>query len=299
LRTEVEKVADLLIEIPDTVSLRDEPAFLVRAGATEGLSGAIIDHYAIRAQWHAAARRWARVVAAIDDLASARLDVDIVLNQNLGESADRYDGLVPPSCLRLIGPKYALLRQEFNAARTRSLRVRSSVDRVLVFLSGSDMPDATRLAAEAVVECEMTADVVVGAAYPYFGQLSHWAAAHPRIQLRRNVPNMAELMAEADLSIGAPGSASWERCAVVLPTILITLAPNQVRAAAAIEEAGAGLLLGWASQLTVGDVAGALRRLVNSPDTVARMSQAATGITDGLGATRVADELDGVLRGRG
>jgi L-amino acid N-acyltransferase YncA len=40
---------------------------------------------------------------------------------------------------------------------------------------------------------------------------------------------MAELMAAADLAIGAGGSATWERCCLGLPTFGLCLADNQAR----------------------------------------------------------------------
>src|SRR3546814_11278725 len=39
--------------------------------------------------------------------------------------------------------------------------------------------------------------------------------------------DMAALIAEADVAIGAAGSSAWERCCLGLPTILWVLAANQ------------------------------------------------------------------------
>ena len=50
---------------------------------------------------------------------------------------------------------------------------------------------------------------------------------YQNIQILKNVSNMAEIMAKSDLSIGAAGVSSWERCSVGLPSLVIVTADNQ------------------------------------------------------------------------
>src|SRR5690606_32001299 len=77
-----------------------------------------VDHYAIDARWETRLRTAARRILAIDDLADRRHDCDALLDQNLHAGMHaRYDGLVPDACVRLVGPRHALLRPEFAAAR--------------------------------------------------------------------------------------------------------------------------------------------------------------------------------------
>lgn len=292
LDAELRRRAGCLIEIPAAVAIEQEPAYLVSRPETQSLAATIVDHYGIHADWHRAARPWSGALVAIDDLAITALDVDLIVNQNLGESPNSYVGLVPESCLRLVGPRYALLRRQFRAARGSAPRVRTHVERVLVFLSGADGGDATSIAAQAMARTGIPTDVVVGPAYPHFDPLAEWSATQPTISLHRDVADMATLMDRADLSIGAPSSASWERCCLGLPTILVTLADNQVRAGAAIAAAGAGVALGWYSEVTAETLAAGILDIAESPKRLAAMSRAAANVTDGRGAERVAEGLE-------
>ena len=101
-------------------SIEDEPAEI---GAAIGGEAALVvgDHYGLGADWFAGMRGRVPGAAlmAIDDLADRPLPVDLVLNQNLGASAEAYASLVPPGARILAGPAYALLRPEFALARAR------------------------------------------------------------------------------------------------------------------------------------------------------------------------------------
>ena len=101
------------------------------------------------------------------------------------------------------------------------------------------------------------------------------------------VSNMADLMTEADLCIGSAGSTSWERCALGLPTLLITVADNQIHSAQALDVANAAYYAGdirqsgWAKKLAYRlqetFEAGQLNHLL----------QFSSAICDGEGAERV------------
>ena len=47
---------------------------------------------------------------------------------------------------------------------------------------------------------------------------------------------MAELMLEADLAIGAGGSTNWERCCLGLPSLIKTIADNQIETVSDLAE---------------------------------------------------------------
>jgi UDP-2,4-diacetamido-2,4,6-trideoxy-beta-L-altropyranose hydrolase len=261
---------------------------------------AVVDHYGIGADWQRAARVWAERTMAIDDLADRFLSVDLVLNQNPGGGPSRYDGLVPPTARILDGPVYALVRPEFAALRMRAERLRhegarskrGSVERILVFLSGTDADDMTGRAARAAIAVGVPVDVVVGAAYPFLASMRAWAADQPLIELHVDTHEMAVLMERADLSIGAAGSATWERCTLGLPTVLVTLADNQVEIARHLADAGAAVDLGWHSVVTTADLEDTVIALAGDPARLNAMSEAAARITDGQGTVRVADELE-------
>jgi spore coat polysaccharide biosynthesis predicted glycosyltransferase SpsG len=159
-------------------------------------------------------------------------------------------------------------------------------------MSGADRSNMTRAAAAAAVAAGIPADVVVGAAYPFETDLRRWMQHQPLLKLHVNVPWMAKLMAKADLAIGAPSSASWERCTLGLPTVLVTLADNQREAAKLLADAGAAVALGWHETVSTADMQSALSELTAHPERVRAMSEASARITDGRGTVRVADELD-------
>lgn len=252
----------------------------------------VTDHYGIGAAWQREAATWATLVMAIDDLADRAFAVDILLNQNLGATDAQYGRLVAPTTAVLTGPQYALLRPEFAVTRALGRDRSGTVKRILVFMSGADQANLTCMATRAVAGIGTAVDVVVGAAYPFEPELRELAAQFPNLTVHVNTSDMATLMDQADLAIGAPSSASWERCTLGLPTVLVTLADNQVLAARLLVDAGAAISLGWHDQVDEADIASALGVLMADPARLRAMASAAAKIADGLGTGRVADAIE-------
>jgi len=288
-----------VVRLPEDGGLeQDLPRVAAQLGRDPNL--VVGDRYGLDAAWVEALRRDApgAVVMAIDDLADRPLPVDILLNQNLGTTAEMYAGLAPSHTRVLAGPTFALVRPEFAALRDRG-RVRDGrIERVLVFMSGSDRPDVTARATTALAAVDLPFDVVVGVSYAHLDALQQRIAAIPRAVLHVNTDAIAELMDRADLAIGAPSSASWERCTLGLPTVLITLADNQVSGGERLELLGAALGLGWHETVTAGDIETAVAGLCGEPDRVAAMGRAAAEVTDGHGTDRVVQEIQARVSGR-
>lgn len=193
----------------------------------------IVDHYAVDECWEKLVRPYAKKIMVIDDLADRKHDCDVLLDQNYVSGYQRrYIGLVPPSCTTLLGPDYALLRKEFAEAR-KSLKPRDgSVKRIFVFFGGVDHGNMTGNAIEALSAPEFShiyADVVIGAANPHRDTIATAIEQCPLATLHVQVENIAELMSMADLALCAGGSATWERLCLGLPSLVVTVADNQVQ----------------------------------------------------------------------
>ena len=257
----------------------------------------ICDHYALSAEWELAAKAAAGCrLMAIDDLADRPHAADLLLDQNLGHSPADYAGLVPPTCRLLTGTRYALLREEFAAWREASLQRRAAqadkgyLKHILVNLGGVDKDNYTLAVLQALsgslpAACRVT--VVMGKTAPHTAAVQAFADGAPypcRVLVGAN--NMAELMAEADLAIGAAGSTSWERCCLGLPTMMLVLAENQRGIAETLQQAGV------ASVADMADLPASLASLLaETPALRAEQSRRAAALCDGRGVLRVANNL--------
>jgi len=261
----------------------------------------VVDHYALDCAWESAMRPHVGKIMVIDDLADRSHDCDLLLDQNLYEQMEtRYDGLVPGSCVRLLGPGYALLRPEFAAAR-KVLRQRDGqVRRIFVFFGGSDLTNETAKALEAirlVNRSDIAVDVVVGTSNPRGDLVREICEKMPSANLHRQAMNMAELMAAADLAVGASGTATWERSCLGLSALIIAIANNQVEIGNAVGKYSCGIYLGESEEVDPPAIRKALDQLMSHPEDVIRMGKNSSQLVDGSGTRRVYERMQMVMNG--
>lgn len=256
----------------------------------------VVDHYSLDIEWEGLLRPHCLQLVVIDDLADRKHDCDIILDQNLGRRADDYTGLVPDQCLKLIGPKHALLRPEFMVIRPASVgrRKGTAIERLLVSLGGFDKDNVTGKVLEALSmsnlshECEIT--VVMGSQAPWLEDVKARAAAIPqKTEVLVDVKDMASLMSIADLAIGAAGGTAWERACLGLPTLLFVLADNQETGARGLADTGCVILL-KADDTLVNNLNSSLEKL-SDVSVFNAMRKASAQLTDGKGASRLASMI--------
>lgn len=254
---------------------------LARMGGVDWL---VVDHYAWSTAQETPLRALARRILVIDDLADRPHDCDVLLDQNLCDGMEsRYDARLPEGCRKLLGPRYALLRPEFHRAKARVSARHAEIQRLLIFFGGGDAPNVTEKALEAVsriADRSFALDVVVGASNPHVDRLRTCWGALPGIAFHAPARDMADLMAGADLALGAGGTATWERCYLGLPALLLSIADNQVPLARAVAEAGAGWYLGPAEMVSVEALAEELQRILATSNLVAEASDRALALME-------------------
>jgi UDP-2,4-diacetamido-2,4,6-trideoxy-beta-L-altropyranose hydrolase len=245
----------------------------------------IVDHYGIGAEWHKAVKQYAAKLMVIDDLADREMNCELLLNQNFGRYNLDYAGLVPSNCRILAGSHYALLRPEFAARRTEALKKRNAtkkIKNVLVSIGGSDAGDLTGEVLRNISN-KYNVVAVLGPSSPHIEAVLKYEASYPHINVEIDAANMASLMYDADISVGAGGSTSWERCCLGLPTLLYVTAENQRGIACDLEKIGAVRI--------VDNLERDLDSLASSIYNWKLMSSESAKICDGHGAMRVAEYL--------
>lgn len=254
----------------------------------------IVDHYGIDAAWEEYQRELVDQIMVIDDLADRDHDCDVLLDQNpYADLKARYKNRVAETCQQLLGLRYVLLREEFidqrKKLKTRDGQVRS----ILVFFGGVDSPDMTTSVIRAIIDLNMSdvsVNVVIGSANPHRESLDALCQTAANVQLHIQASNMAELMADADLCIGAGGTATWERCCLGLPTLAWPIADNQNRLL--IDAATMGLVYAPESRCpSIEEIATHIQALMKNSLLCKHISSLGLEAVDGRGASRVVSRL--------
>jgi UDP-2,4-diacetamido-2,4,6-trideoxy-beta-L-altropyranose hydrolase len=271
-------------DLPGVSQEEDAREVIVALEKLAGCDWLIVDNYGLDIRWESGMRPRVKKIMVIDDLANRSHDCDVLLDQNYYRDREtRYDGLAPSTCNKLLGPEFALLRKQFYEAR-RSLRERDgNIRRILIFMGGSDMVNATTTAIKAArsIKQKIGIDVVIGGTNPHRETIGSLCAAIPDAKVYVQVDNMAGLIAQADLGIGAGGAATWERCFLGLPTLTLVFAQNQLQTTIDLASIGATVFLGWFDKLTIDDIAIAIQAAVDSPVAMQEMSSKAMRVMEG------------------
>jgi UDP-2,4-diacetamido-2,4,6-trideoxy-beta-L-altropyranose hydrolase len=250
----------------------------------------VVDHYGLDARFEHACRSLAKTILVIDDLADRPHDCDVLVDQTPGRQASDYTGLMPGNCTILAGSQFALLDPRFRQAREQLGAPADQMRRVLVSFGGTDPAGATVRALEALAVAKLRAavDVVLGTDNDNMGRIRQLAAElDPPAMVHVSVDDMASLIAQADMAIGAGGVSALERCCLGVPSITVTIADNQRKLADQLAQAGVTENLGPLTALSVRDFADAVARLASDSARRREMRAEALAIADGLGVARV------------
>jgi UDP-2,4-diacetamido-2,4,6-trideoxy-beta-L-altropyranose hydrolase len=268
-----------------------DPVPICREPHSRRAAWLLVDHYGLGGAWEREARRVATRVAAFDDLADRTHTADLVIDSTLDATAEKYAAVVGRRTSLLVGARYAPLRPEFAAARTSVGPVSAKVTNVLVSMGGSDPGNATALGVAAALMALPDAQVHLIAGPSYVGSVE---ALDPRVRVHRSPPDMAAVLRGADLVVGAAGMSALERACLGIPSLIVQIADNQAEGAAALARHGIAIDLGCAAHLDRATLARSIRSLADDAARRQAMRDAGMRRVDGLGATRIANRLDGV-----
>jgi UDP-2,4-diacetamido-2,4,6-trideoxy-beta-L-altropyranose hydrolase len=252
----------------------------------------IIDHYAIDARWERALRKSVPRLMVIDDLADRDHECNILLDQNeFSNLGERYNSKVPRDCNLLLGAKYVILHPLYAELHTKLRETTRSVRRILIYFGGADTLNLTGATLRAFLSLnrnDIELDVVLPLLSNHLQEIQSSAANRSNIHFHFALPSLAELMARADLSIGAGGTTIWERICLRLPSIVVTLADNQHLLSEQLHERKIIEWLGTADKVKESDIADLIDEVVSHPDNLRIPPE---DMVDGKGVGRIINAI--------
>lgn len=263
----------------------------------------LIDSYQVTYDYLKAISRICRT-AYIDDLHESVYPVDVLINYNGYQGIFNYEadyaymhGFENSTTKLLLGLKYAPLREQFKeVARTNH---DSSSLNVLLAAGGGDylhvMSSVLEQASLHAFFENCTWHVVMGSFVDNASTLEALATRHDNIILHRMVTDMASLMSSCDVGITAAGTMLTECAACSLPSIYYQSADNQRYEADYWSQDGLMIYAGDMAKdrdTTLDNILSSIDELYNNSEKRDSMSEKLSKLVDGLGAARIANELE-------
>jgi UDP-2,4-diacetamido-2,4,6-trideoxy-beta-L-altropyranose hydrolase len=256
----------------------------------------VFDHYGLDTRDERGFAAADRLLVVFDDLADRPHDCALLVDPAPGRAAAAYAAQVPQGCRLMLGPRHAMLGARWRAAAPASIARREAggpARRILVSMGATDPVDATSRVLDALERAGLAAeiDVVLGAAAPHRGAVERRAGAGMRLHVQPE--DIVALVAAADLAIGAPGSSSFERAALGVPSLLIPTAANQTQMAEGLGAAGAAALAPAALLADAEALGRVISDLAGDAARLRALSRAGVALGDGRGALRLLAAIAG------
>jgi len=259
------------------------------------LDAVVFDSYDLDTAVYSAVRTTGRRTLAIVDGDFRGAEADVLVDQNLAAELDR--PALPANCTRLAGLDYVMIRDEILALRPIDPPDprQTVVPKVFAFFGGTDAFGAGPHVVQALAVSGVPFEATVVAPAPDLA--ARIAAVELRPQQRVDViaptDRLAAAVRDADLTISASGTSTWELLCLGATAGLVCVVDNQVmgyeRAIATGTAAGLGVLSDLKTDPSA--AAAVLRRLLTDPSERARLAAAGWRLVDGNGRTRVTETL--------
>lgn len=271
----------------------EDARWTAELAATWASFAVVLDGYSFGAEYQQVVRSSGSCLVVVDDYGQiGSYAASIILDQNLGSEPRLYEKRDPQSLL-LLGADYVLLRRDVVQSR-RARDFGETADRVLVTCGGADPVGLTGRLLESLGRLRqplLNVRVVLGPAAAGIPEDVVNGFPH-QLEVLGTQESLAPLMSWADLAVAAAGSTVWELAYLGLPSLLISVAPNQRPAAAQLQRAGFAVDLGKAGDSGLEErLTEALHELIGDAGRRSAMSSAGARVVDGLGAGRVVERI--------
>ena len=255
-------------------------------------SSLIIDDYNIDEKFETIVRPYVKQIIVIDDLANRKHNCDLLLDQNFsGKNIDKYNNFIPKNCVRLFGPRFALLRNEFLENR-RVRNINFPVKNIFISYGGVDSTDETTKVLVAIKNLKnnnLKVNAIIGDSNIQREKIRDLCSLIPNVNFISKFDGISKIMNESDLAFGAKNSSMWERMCLGVPSIVTITSEDQINATEALSENQYIINIGLAENVSSKDYERILNEI--SEKELNEISKKSYELVDGKGTKRSAEQI--------
>lgn len=262
--------------------------------ATQDAAWVVFDGYKIQSALRGLVATPSARIARFSDWPQDVQDCALIIDLSSGASAADYGKWAAAQTYLCLGPEYFIPSSALEHARqTQSRQIGTGPKRIFAsFGYGNIEYLCTTLLDEIAPFANKVARIDFAIASAVVPRLQEYLEKHRYkidVRLYPDCTTVAELMAKADLSVGACGMTSWERCMLALPSICMALSPDQTMNFSRLAKAQA--IIGVASpqrpDAEYSCFGAALGAILSDDARLTEISHNARSIVDGLGFERI------------
>ena len=252
----------------------------------------LIDHYELDINYESNLRDTFKRIFVIDDLANRKHDCDLLIDQNYYENfSSRYTNLIPKNTIKLLGPKYAILRLEFINSKKLTQK-NFEPKKILISYGGSDPTNECKkilLAISSLKTREFHVTAVAGIHNKNFESLKKEFSSYENIEIFQHIDNFSKLLSNTDLCFGAGGTTTWERMYFGIPSFVTIISQDQKESVEFLSKTGHIINLGFSENMTHKEYLKCLERI--NPKVLEKMSLKNQKLIDGNGTNRIKKQI--------
>ena len=263
----------------------------------------VLDDYRLGSHWEGCIRPKIKKLVVLDDNNNRKHNCDFLIDTKWqGEATnDRYDGLLNPDCIKLLGPKYLLLNSQYGDARLRQKKKKATEFSVLVNIGGGgnwvEFKDLMEgLVEEFSTKNNITVKVLQGPFCKGKEYITSLAQKYGFVVPVGPFDSLATELSNTNLVVSAAGGTLFEAMALKVPTISFSMTSNQENNPEHLEQLGHFFSLGdikYVDQTKLAELCGTM---IAQYERVQRLTQQPRLIEiDGAGASRVVDLILGEI----
>lgn len=208
----------------------------------------ITDSYWLSDDYLLSIRKLCKYLISIDDLNLYNYPSDIVINYNL--YADELNYNKNNNIKYLLGGNFSLLRDEFQDNRT--IDIKKNCKNILVTMGGTDINNYTLNILKSIYNIkDININVVVNSSFKNLTNIYTFTQNKDNISLIYNPENMKDVMLQNDIAISSGGTTVYELVSLLIPSILIIQATNQILLCEKIDSINAGINAGCFNDLSL------------------------------------------------